>query len=298
MRPSGFPTPSPAKRGRVGEGTAACYPARPMIKLLLVDVDGTLVGPSGVPERVWDAAARARARGLHLGLCTGRSGAGSAIEYARRLAPDGLNVFDSGAVVMRSDGVIAHAETLPRPLYAEFVALARTHGLDFETYTAEGGFFIDRETPTLVTHQRALGRGATVVDLDRVPGIVVRTQFVMRDGPAWRAARAAIAAHEEVDLHEATSPMLPEMIFAAVTRRGVSKVSGARRIAATLGIGGLEAVAMAGDADNDLELIRAAGLGVAMGNAPAHVQAAAKLVVGDVEAVGLADLLDRLPIAA
>ena len=228
-----------------------------MIKLLLIDVDGTLVGPSGVPDRVWDAAARARARGLHLGLCTGRSGVGTAIELARKLDPAGLNVFDSGAVVMASDGTMRHAETLARPLYAEFVALARTHGLDFEAYTAEGGFFIERETPTLLTHQRALGRAANVTDLDRVPGIVVRTQFVMRDGPAWRAAREAIAAHAEVDLHEATSPMLPDMIFAAITRRGVSKVSGARRIAEALGIGGLEAVAMAGDADNDLEIGRA-----------------------------------------
>jgi hypothetical protein len=265
-----------------------------MIKLLLIDVDGTLIGPAGVPERVWESAARVRAAGVHLGLCTGRSGAGRAMDYARRIDREGLHVFDGGAVVMRGDGVVAQAELLPRPLYAELVELARRHGLDLEAYTAEGGFFVASHTPPLVAHQRGLGRQAIAGDLDRVPGEVVRTQFVVMPGPEWGACRAIIAAHGEVDLHEASSPILPELIFATVTRRGVSKVSGARRVAAALGLSGLGQVAMAGDADNDLELIRACGLGVAMGNAPPHVQEAADRVVGRVEDGGLADLIDSL----
>ena len=65
-------------------------------------------------------------------------------------------------------------------------------------------------------------------------------------------------------------------------------------MAGQLGLADLTHVAMAGDGDNDLELIRAAGLGIAMGNAPAHVQAAADRVVGHVDDAGLADALDAL----
>jgi Cof subfamily protein (haloacid dehalogenase superfamily) len=264
------------------------------IRLLLVDVDGTLIGPAGVPDRVWDSAARARAAGVHLGLCTGRSGAGRAMDYARRLDREGLHVFDGGAVVMRGDGEVAIAETLARPLYDEMVELARRHALDLEAYTAEGGFFVASHTPPLAAHQRGLGRRAVAGDMARVPGQIVRVQFVVTPGPDWGACRAVVAAHAEIDLHEASSPILPELIFATVTRRGVSKVSGARRVADALGLAGLAEVAMAGDADNDLELIRAAGLGVAMGNAPEHVKAAADRVVADVDAGGLADLIDDL----
>lgn len=46
---------------------------------------------------------------------------------------------------------------------------------------------------------------------------------------------------------------------------------------------------MVGDGENDLELIRAVGLGIAMGNASPSVKRAARRVVAPVEACGLAE---------
>ena len=57
---------------------------------------------------------------------------------------------------------------------------------------------------------------------------------------------------------------------------------------------GLSQSAMVGDGENDLELIRAAGLGIAMGNAPDSVKQAADLVVRRVEECGLEQALDML----
>jgi hydroxymethylpyrimidine pyrophosphatase-like HAD family hydrolase len=51
---------------------------------------------------------------------------------------------------------------------------------------------------------------------------------------------------------------------------------------------------MVGDGENDLELIRAAGLGIAMGNAPDLVQQAADRVVNSVGECGLEQALDML----
>jgi hypothetical protein len=97
-----------------------------------------------------------------------------------------------------------------------------------------------------------------------------------------------------VDIHEAGAPTMPGIVFASVTASGVSKLSAARHLATHYGLADLARVAMAGDGDNDLELIRAAGLGIAMGNAPEHVRAAADRVVGHVDEAGLADALDAL----
>ena len=54
------------------------------------------------------------------------------------------------------------------------------------------------------------------------------------------------------------------------------------------------AVVMAvGDGENDLELLRMAGLSVAMGNAADAVKAAADAVVGSNEDAGVAEAIER-----
>ncbi len=265
-----------------------------MIALVLIDVDGTLHGAGGVHPRVWDAADRARARGLRLAICTGRSGVGAALDYARRLDPDGLHIFDSGAVIVSGTGGVHGASGLSPALCAQVLDLAIAEDLELELYTAEGGYYVRRETPDIVQHARMLRRTVETIDLARAPGTPVRVQFVARQGEAWARARAATLAMPGVDLHEAGAPTMPGLVFASVTAHGVSKLAAARSLAAHHGLDGLSRVAMAGDGDNDLELIRAAGLGIAMGNAPDHVRAAADRVVGRVEDAGLADALDAL----
>jgi Cof subfamily protein (haloacid dehalogenase superfamily) len=265
-----------------------------MIKLALIDVDGTLHGAGGVQPRVWEAADRARARGIRLGICTGRSGVGAALDYARRLDPDGLHIFDSGAVILGGDGAVHSAAALPLPLCEQVLSLALAGDLELELYTAEGGYYVRRETPDILTHAQMLRRRVEVVDLARPPGTPVRVQFVARAGEAWSRARAATIALGDVDLHEAGAPTMPGLVFASVTARGVSKLAAAHRVAGHYGLPDLARVAMAGDGDNDLELIRAAGLGIAMGNAPDRVRAAADRVVGHVDDAGLADALDAL----
>ena len=53
-------------------------------------------------------------------------------------------------------------------------------------------------------------------------------------------------------------------------------------------------VVAVGDAGNDLLILRAAGLGVAMGNAPPEVQAAAKRVIGTNNSAALAELIETV----
>lgn len=261
------------------------------IQLVLIDIDGTLFGPQGVPECAWEAAQRARAAGLHLSICTGRPGRGFALEYAKRLDPAGLHIFESGAVVVSGQGEVVQASTLPPLVYQRLLALSRAYHLPFEVYTAEGGFYRESQHPDLVFHESMLGCPAVVCGLDDVGEQVVRVQFVWRASPAWQAVRAQIAQMPEVELHEATSPGMPGVGFSSVTAAGVSKRAAAEWVAARLGLD-LGRCAMVGDGENDLELIQAAGLGIAMGNAPERVKQAAQRVVGTVEACGLEQALE------
>jgi hydroxymethylpyrimidine pyrophosphatase-like HAD family hydrolase len=54
-----------------------------------------------------------------------------------------------------------------------------------------------------------------------------------------------------------------------------------------------EATLAVGDGGNDIEMLRWAGLGVAMGHAPDEVKAAADEVTGSVHEDGLAQVLER-----
>ena len=74
---------------------------------------------------------------------------------------------------------------------------------------------------------------------------------------------------------------------------GVTKWSAIQRLAASWAIGH-EAICAVGDDVNDVPMIRAAGLGVAMGNAQEVVKAAADLVVPTHDEDGLAWLVERL----
>lgn len=263
-----------------------------VIGLVLIDVDGTLYGPDGVPDCAWAAAELARAAGIHLAVCTGRPGRGFALEYARRLDPTGLHIFESGAVVVGRSG-LERVFPLPAEAYQSLLELSRLAGLPFEVYTAEGGFYRESEHPYLLAHERMLGFPAEVRDLERVPGQIIRVQYVVELGGAWEVLRQRVLKVAGVELHEATSPGIPGVGFNSVTAQGVSKLSAAAWLAERYGLT-LEETAMVGDGENDLELIRTAGLGIAMGNAPASVKAAARYVVPRVEECGLAEALRRV----
>jgi Cof subfamily protein (haloacid dehalogenase superfamily) len=258
------------------------------IKLVFIDADGTLVGVGGVPGCVWPAVSRAQDARLELGLCTGRPARAKALDYATRLGEQGFHIFESGAVILKGNRVV-HSSILPQDTYLGLLEVSQEHGIPFEVYTSSGGFFVQEAHPDLLAHEELLGVKAHTTPLEALEE-VVRVQYVWRSH--WAAARRLVAAMK-VDLHEATSPIMPGVGFSSVTLQGVSKRAAALWVAKQHGLG-LANVAMIGDGENDLGLIQAAGLGIAMGNAHESVKAAAAWEVAHVDDCGLAEALDRL----
>lgn len=78
-----------------------------------------------------------------------------------------------------------------------------------------------------------------------------------------------------------------------LTRAGITKEAGLFRVCEALGIRP-ENIAAFGDDFSDLEMLRRAGLGVAMANAVPEVRAAADLVIGDCDSDTIAELLENL----
>ncbi|MGL5001315.1 MAG: HAD family hydrolase, partial [Casimicrobium sp.] len=97
-----------------------------MIRLILTDVDGTLIGSgSRIHPRVLTALERARGAGLHLGICTGRPLYSLARDYAKLISANEPHIFQNGAHVCKPDGETIFQSTLDRAAYVALVEAAR-----------------------------------------------------------------------------------------------------------------------------------------------------------------------------
>jgi Cof subfamily protein (haloacid dehalogenase superfamily) len=259
-----------------------------MIRLVCIDVDGTLVGSSRtVLPAVWVAAERARARGVHLAVCTGRPGFGDAFDYASRLDGDGWHVFQNGASVVRPSTGLSLSTTLPPDAAPMLIDRARTSGRILELYT-DLEYAIESTSPRAREHARLLGVPFNPRPFESLPGPYVRAQWL-----ADHSEEASIATerYPGLELSSSTSPVMPDTLFVNMTASGVDKGSAVRTVAADYGIS-LDDVMFVGDGNNDLGAMQAVGYPVAMANADASVLAIVRHVVGHVDDGGLAEALD------
>lgn len=261
-----------------------------MIPLVILDLDGTMIGSSSqVSAEVWTAVEAARSDGIKLAVCTGRPGLGIALRAAKRLGPSNPHVFQSGAHLAFPDGETLKASSLREKAALQLVQHARAVGLVLEMYTPQH-LYVERKTPMSEAHAKLLGVAAIVRDLSEVVANepVVRAQWVLR--PDQEADAAGITV-DDVTVSRATSPGLPDTLFVSLTRKGVSKGSAVRDLAAHLKVP-LEHTMAVGDTTGDLPMLEAVGYPVVMGNGQEALKARFERVVGDVDADGVIEALD------
>lgn len=259
-----------------------------MIRLVCIDVDGTLVGSSGVvaPES-WAAAERARAAGVRLAICSGRPAFGLARGYAERLDGTGWHIFQNGSSVVHLSGGEARSRPLPAATVTMLIARARATGRVLELY-GDTDYVVESILPRAARHAALLGVPYRPRPLESFTECIVRAQWVV---PHDEAPAVLAEPHDGLTLAASLSPVMPDTTFINATPVGVDKGDALRRVAAEYGIP-LSAVMMVGDSDNDISALRVAGHPVAMGNAEPSVKVVAETVVGDVDRGGLVEALE------
>lgn len=259
-----------------------------MVELVCIDVDGTLVGASGVvPLEVWGAAERARARGIRLAVCSGRPAFGLAREYAELLDGRGWHVFQNGASVVHVASGESRSRSLSPAALEWLAARSRATGRILELYT-DAEYAVASRDDRARRHAGLLGVPFRPRALRSLEGPVVRAQWLL---PHAEAGAVLAEPHPELSLALSHSPVMPDTSFVNVTPRGVDKASAIRVLAGQYGVP-LERVMMVGDGFNDLPALRVVGHPVAMGNAEPEVRAGARHVVGHVDGGGLAEALE------
>jgi Cof subfamily protein (haloacid dehalogenase superfamily) len=257
------------------------------VRLVGIDVDGTLIGSSGeVPDKVWQAVNAARAAGIRLALCSGRPAFGKTVELARKLDPSGWHVFQNGASVVNVETCESASTPLPGDLVQQLIDYSRTTGFMLELYT-DTEYVTESDGDWAREHAQLLGVPFRPGPFESLHGNVVRAQFLVSEADV-PVVIGAMPAHLEIA--KSSSPLMPYTQFVGLTAFGISKGAALSTVASSYGIS-LGSTMYVGDSENDLSALRVVGFPVAMANGDEAVLAASTQVVPHVDDGGLADAL-------
>lgn len=261
-----------------------------MIPLVVLDLDGTIIGSDGeVRECVWSAVAALQKAGVKLAACTGRPAAGVGLKVARRLGPRNAHVFQSGALVSDPAGDTLHVAALREATVLQLVEHARDLNLSLELYTPTS-LFVERKTPIIEAHVRTIGVTPLVRDLREVARIepVVRGQWLVTHEQRGHVEGLSL---RNTQISAATSPALPETAFVSVTREGVSKGSALKILADSMNVD-LRNVMAIGDSEGDLPMLELVGHPLVMKDSPEAMRGRFRTLTAGVDECGAVEALE------
>lgn len=258
--------------------------------LVALDIDGTTIDHSGaLSPAVRDAVRDVVDAGHHVVIATGRAIIGTTHIIEALGLDRGYAVCSNGAVTIRLDPgrvegyEIVEAVTFdPRPA----LTLLREVLPDALVAVEELGVGFKLSAP--FPEGELSGRLRVVPWEELVAKPVTRMALRSPNG----TSAEFVAATQRIGLHGVTYAV-GYSAWLDINPEGVSKGSALEQVRRLLHVEPGHTVAV-GDQRNDLEMLRWAARGVAMGNAPDEVKAAADEVTGDVDDDGLVPVLRSL----
>ena len=262
-------------------------------RLLALNIDGTLLRSNGRLEpSTREAVQYVQNKGVYVTLVTSRHFQ-MAKKLAKALKINNLLVTHSGAFV---------SDKVDRSLYENRISEEKTFNLVQVLETFDCNVRIVHERFSLGNRKKVSSSILGKTLLSPKDPLFYPVQFVeslgenLRDEPL-AAPKLDVYFSEEESCLEAENLLAnafegitvrvknPSML--EITAKGVSKENGLRLLGQHLGIAQEEMVAI-GDAEDDMNMIELAGLGVAMGNAPHAVKKAADWITRSNDDQGVA----------
>jgi Cof subfamily protein (haloacid dehalogenase superfamily) len=259
------------------------------IRLLLADVDGTLVTPDKVlTEQAVKAVRRLGEAGILFAITSGRPPRGMSMLIEPLAITTPIAAFNGGILVNRDMSVIEQ-RVVPEDLVVPVAELCGSFGLDTWVYRGADwyvpdpkGSHVAREAATVRFEPKVM------TGLDGLTSDVAKLVGVSDDLDA--VARAATAAHDKFGDHVAAARSQP--YYLDVTHPDANKGAVAQYLSAKYSIPP-EAIATIGDMPNDVLMFAHSGLSIAMGNASPEVQRAARRITTSNTEEGFATAIDR-----
>ena len=250
-----------------------------MIKAAFFDIDGTLLSHDtrSVPESARAAMHRLREQGILCVAATGRQICEMGKLPSADLPFDGY-VTLNGQMVLDGNENILYAIPITGPA---------------KEYLVKG--FMEKRFPASFVEQDRMY--VNYVD-DLVRAVHDRICTAVPEELPWTGADIYQVCVYMLDKDKyLLDPIADECVMSRwhfggydVVAKGGGKVNGIEQYLALQGIGREEIIAF-GDGENDVDMLRFAGIGVAMGNGVAEAKAAADYVTTDIDDDGIANAL-------
>lgn len=225
-----------------------------MYKAVVFDVDGTLVySQKGyVPQSTVQAIHLLQEKGYVVLIATGRPLFSAPIVDAANIKPD-FYIGSNGHCVSKSDGTIIYDQQIDNKTYLSITEYCRENDINlfwkyhewiYGAYVNEMG----RESTKLYTNY-----SDGLLPQDSLPNAAC----IICDKKQYQNIKETFK--DKVDMCDGG------WLVYDINKKGVSKIDGLKAACAYLNISLKECVGF-GDSENDLEMIKACGLGICMGN--------------------------------
>ena len=251
-----------------------------MIKLIAMDLDGTLMAPDHitVTEKTKLALEKAHNMGIKTVIATGRTL--SIIGDVLKQVPFiDYVIYSNGAVVYdRCKGENIYTNYMPSDIVDKVVDILESYPVYYELYAngtsntqeSKSAFFKNKDLPAefLDFYMQSLVNHDNLSEFAKNNAIEKINLFYF-DGEFYNEIKEKLFSIDGIDK---TSPVSGDI---EMTFSGVNKGNALENMCKELCFTPDEVMAF-GDADNDIEMLQYAGYGIAMGNASAECKEAAK----------------------
>jgi Cof subfamily protein (haloacid dehalogenase superfamily) len=276
-------------------------PPRGAIRLIAIDVDGTLLDSRGrIPDANLQAIADATARGVQVVVATGRSYS-FALPAVAALADPLLLIVHNGALARQRTGETFVRRLLPRPAAQRVLEATvewRESTLVYFDRPREGQIVTDRLDWTHPNRARFRQRNHDIIaEVDTLEQALTEDPIQLAFNGELLPMRdvcSALLQHPIADDLSVSITEYPQRNFALVDVCGPGTTKGQTlaRVAAALGVAQEDVLAV-GDNHNDRDMLEWAGVGVVMGNAEPELLDAGFERTGTNDEAGLAAAIRR-----
>lgn len=270
------------------------------IKLIALDLDGTLLSPDGqVHPMERDTLQQARRAGISIAIATGRS-IQDTLPYAQAAGGVDWIITENGARISSANGQIIYQRVMPQETLELLLQLCRKYGVEPCFYGDHIVWYGKRCRQFHDNVQAATGRPLPL-QLDHFHYVDGHAQW---DALTQENIYKAIVYGDAADLETWLTALSQTGQFTAepsifcgmknieINQFGTDKGTALLHLAAQLQLTP-EQVMACGDSDNDRAMLQAVGLGVAMANAPAHIRALANIVTDTNIQHGVAQVVQK-----
>lgn len=257
------------------------------IKLFVTDLDGTLLpGGAKVSEKNIRAVRDMVDAGVIFTLATGRMYR-AALPIGKSLSVDVPLITYNGALIKSVSGEVIKESVFPTELALEVIEFCRLNNFHLNTYSDDHLRFAEMNHYA-EGYMKAMSIDGEAVDWEAMKNFSARSYklLIVTDGDA--EAKACMVELKKQPFAANLDVVQSNPQYVEILVKGVSKASALKFMAERYGIAIEETLAI-GDSGNDLAMLKAAGVSVAMGNASDAVKSVCDHVTGLCVDDGFAD---------